>query len=240
MASAALESLPLKNAVWDASIEYAKKLEMAKDQLDAAIIEKDREIEHTKVAAAERIAEQQKGVETAMKSIHAFRDAVADLLGATLQGDVVVPPTTQVDIDDIVKRVLQKIPIGANQTYEVAPFEALKLDWQRDAVEKMNAVIDSLSEIEIKVLAYMIMIGKLETQSEIALVLLGNKNSTSRGIISKAVNALHGLNLARITKNGSNATIEEFVKIYLQYAADDLTPFVKRVIEHVRQRRNGK
>jgi hypothetical protein len=143
------------------------------------------------------------------------------------------------DIDAVVSQVLKRIPSHTGETYTVAPMEALKLDWQKDGMDRMYEAIDGLGDMSIRVISYMILLDKRTTGSNIAQALLGNRHGTSRNTISKAMAPLKTMFFVKATKNGFVQDIVGFVEHHLGYATEDITPFVDRVLERIRTRNGG-
>jgi hypothetical protein len=212
----------------DVKAEFDKDLKELGRRHQKAIQEKDKEIEELEFRV--------KNVEIARKRIEAFREAFIAILPQGTEGKSIATS------NEIIREMIQKEIKSQGftiQGYTVAPMEALALDWQRDAMEKMTTIIEQLDKISIDVLSYLILVDRLETGSSIAKALLGNAHGGSRSTISRAMKPLKDQFLIRATKNGFGQDIEGFVSHHVEYATDDVAPFVERVIEHIRQRRNG-
>jgi esterase/lipase len=123
-----------------------------------------------------------------------------------------------VDVDEIVKQVLVRMPAGEGKVYEVAPLEKIKKDFLAEAKQKVLGEIGQLSERAKIVLKYLEARGVGLSTSEIAMKALllnsgeGSNSKTTLGHVKELIDISVAKKNANNTTSG---TLRNRIEFYL-------------------------
>lgn len=166
-------------------------------------------------------------LEEEMEPFFGLKDALIQVIGNPSS-------VSTLSKDEIVKEVLQKVSGGI--TYEIAPLEALKRGWEQRALNTVKAKIDSLNEMELDILGFLLNSGIYHNKADIMRGIYGIDYSVDKAKYertAKAVDELADIGFLYTSGGKYKADIMDFIKKFIGSRDRNVDKIYDHVIHYI-------